>query len=189
MSWINLKTNKFQSSANQNGFNTSSNCCWRATREQHISLAVSSSLSQLWLPAHASDTSKRRSSCLGQGCSQQYWTVESISAAGPWSLFPDHRTWYPLKIMYLEESLHPQSPRPRSARSPPPATRTIGTWSTRLKARPEKIMMKTWRQSTRLALLLDAEEVTRWWLLGFEVEDDSQDQRGANSPWLPKWFC
>ena len=39
--------------------------------------------------------------------------------------------------------------------------------------------MKTQRQSTRLALRLDAEEATRWWwLLGFQVEDDSQDQRG-----------
>ena len=36
--------------------------------------------------------------------------------------------------------------------------------------------MKTGRQSTRLALRLDAEEASRWWL-GFE--DDSQDQRGA----------
>ena len=36
--------------------------------------------------------------------------------------------------------------------------------------------MKTQRQSTRLALRLDAEEATRWCRL---VGDDPQDQRGA----------
>ena len=46
-------------------------------------------------------------------------------------------------------------------------------------------MMKTQRQSTRLrlALGLDADEATRWWLrvrlLGFQVADYPQDQRGA----------
>ena len=39
--------------------------------------------------------------------------------------------------------------------------------------------MKTQRQSTRLALRLSAGETTRWCQLGFQVEDDSQDQRGA----------
>ena len=39
--------------------------------------------------------------------------------------------------------------------------------------------MKTQRQSPRLALRLSAMEATRWWRLGFQVEDDSQDQRGA----------
>ena len=39
--------------------------------------------------------------------------------------------------------------------------------------------MKTQRQSTRLALWLDAEKATRWCRLGFKVEDDSKDQRGA----------
>ena len=39
--------------------------------------------------------------------------------------------------------------------------------------------MKTQRQSPRLALRLSAMEATRWCRLGFQVEDDSQDQRGA----------
>ena len=39
--------------------------------------------------------------------------------------------------------------------------------------------MKTQRQSPRLALRLSAIEATRWCRLGFQVEDDSQDQRGA----------
>ena len=39
--------------------------------------------------------------------------------------------------------------------------------------------MKTRRQSPRLALQLSAMEATRWCRLGFQVEDDSQDQRGA----------
>ena len=43
-----------------------------------------------------------------------------------------------------------------------------------LAARP--VTIKTQRQSTRLALRLDVEEET-WWWLGFE--DDFQDQRGA----------
>ena len=36
---------------------------------------------------------------------------------------------------------------------------------------------ETQRQSTRLALRLSAEEATQWCRLGFQVEDDSQDQR------------
>ena len=58
---------------------------------------------------------------------------------------------------------HPESRRPLRARSPPPATGTIGTGSTRLAARPATI--KTQRQNTRLVLGLDAdaEEATRWW--------------------------
>ena len=60
-------------------FNKSSNCCGRATGGQLLSSAVSSSLSQLWLHAHAYEHPKRRWSCLGQGCSQQCWTVESAS--------------------------------------------------------------------------------------------------------------
>ena len=42
--------------------------------------------------------------------------------------------------------------------------------------------MKTQRQSTRLALRLSAREASQaiWWCrLGFQVEGDSQDQRGA----------
>ena len=39
--------------------------------------------------------------------------------------------------------------------------------------------MKTQRQSPRLALRLSAVEATRWCRLGFQIEDDSQDQRGA----------
>ena len=41
--------------------------------------------------------------------------------------------------------------------------------------------MKTRRQSPRLALQLSAMEAIRWCLLGFQVEDDSQDylERGA----------
>ena len=39
--------------------------------------------------------------------------------------------------------------------------------------------MKTQRQSPHLALLLSAMEATRWCLLGFQVEGDFQDQRGA----------
>ena len=39
--------------------------------------------------------------------------------------------------------------------------------------------MKTQRRSPRLALRLSAMEATRWCRLGFQVEDDSQDQRGA----------
>ena len=35
--------------------------------------------------------------------------------------------------------------------------------------------MKTQRQSPRLALRVSAVEATRWCLLGFQVEDDSQD--------------
>ena len=69
---------------------------------------------------------------------------------------------------------HSENRRPLRARSPPPATWTIGTGSTRLAARPATI--KTQRQSTRPALRLDAEEATQWWL-GFG--DDLQDQRGA----------
>ena len=38
---------------------------------------------------------------------------------------------------------------------------------------------ETQRQSTRLALRLSAEEATQWCRLGFQVEGDSQDQRGA----------
>ena len=41
--------------------------------------------------------------------------------------------------------------------------------------------MKTQRQSPCLALRLSAMEPTRWRLLGFQVEDDFQDQRGANA--------
>ena len=37
--------------------------------------------------------------------------------------------------------------------------------------------MKTYRQSARPALRLDAEEASWWLLLGFE--EDSQDQHGA----------
>ena len=37
--------------------------------------------------------------------------------------------------------------------------------------------MKTQCQNARLALLLDAQEASRWLLHGFE--DDSQDQHGA----------
>ena len=37
---------------------------------------------------------------------------------------------------------------------------------------------KAQHQSTRLALLLDAEMVPQWWLLGFQVEDDSRNQHG-----------
>ena len=37
--------------------------------------------------------------------------------------------------------------------------------------------MKTQRQGARLALWLDAEEASQWWLLDFE--GDSQDQLGA----------
>ena len=41
--------------------------------------------------------------------------------------------------------------------------------------------MKTQCQNPRLALLLSAVEATWWCLLGFQVEDDSQDhvERGA----------
>ena len=39
--------------------------------------------------------------------------------------------------------------------------------------------MKTQRRSPRSALRLSAMEATRWCRLGFQVEDDSQDQRGA----------
>ena len=39
--------------------------------------------------------------------------------------------------------------------------------------------MKTQHQSPRLALRLSAMEATRWCRLGFQVEDDSQDQCGA----------
>ena len=41
--------------------------------------------------------------------------------------------------------------------------------------------MKTQRQSPRLALRLSAMEATRWCRLGFQVEDDFQDQRGASA--------
>ena len=104
-------------------FKKSSKRCWRATRGQLLSLAVSTSLSQLWLPARASEHPTRRWSCLGQGCSQQC--------------------------------------------------------QTRLAARPAT--KKTQRQSPHLALRLSAMEATRWYRLGFQVEDDSgsHDQRGA----------
>ena len=39
--------------------------------------------------------------------------------------------------------------------------------------------MKTKCQSPSLALRLSAVEASRWCLLGFQIEDDSQDQRGA----------
>ena len=39
--------------------------------------------------------------------------------------------------------------------------------------------MKTQRQSPRLALWLSAMQATRWCWLGFQVEDNSQDQHGA----------
>ena len=39
--------------------------------------------------------------------------------------------------------------------------------------------IKTQCQSPHLALLLSAVEATRWCRLDFQVEDDSQDQRGA----------
>ena len=39
--------------------------------------------------------------------------------------------------------------------------------------------MKTQHQSPRLALRLSAMEATRWCRLGFQVDYDSQDQRGA----------
>ena len=39
--------------------------------------------------------------------------------------------------------------------------------------------MKTQRRSPRSALRLSAMEATRWCRLGFQVEDNSQDQRGA----------
>ena len=39
--------------------------------------------------------------------------------------------------------------------------------------------MKTQRRSPRSALGLSAMEATRWCRLGFQVEDNSQDQRGA----------
>ena len=39
--------------------------------------------------------------------------------------------------------------------------------------------MKTQCQSARLALWLDAEETTQWWLLGFQVKDYSQDHCDA----------
>ena len=39
--------------------------------------------------------------------------------------------------------------------------------------------MKTQLQSPRLVLRLSAMEATRWCLLDFQVEDYSQDQRGA----------
>ena len=39
--------------------------------------------------------------------------------------------------------------------------------------------IKTQRQSPRLALLLSAVEATRWCGLGFQFEDDLQDQDGA----------
>ena len=87
---------------------------------QLLSIAVSSSLSQLWLPASTSSHPKRWLSCIWQGSSQQC--------------------------------------------------------RTRLAARPAT---KTQHQSLRLALLLSAMEATLWCLLGFQVEDDSQDQRGA----------
>ena len=50
---------------------------------------------------------------------------------------------------------------------------------TRLAARPAT--KKTQRQSPHLALRLSAMEATRWYRLGFQVEDDSgsHDQRGA----------
>ena len=41
--------------------------------------------------------------------------------------------------------------------------------------------MKTQRQSPRLALRLSAMEGTRWCWLGFQVEDDFQDQHGASA--------
>ena len=39
--------------------------------------------------------------------------------------------------------------------------------------------MKTQRRSPRFALLLSAVQATGWCLLGFQVEDDPQDQHGA----------
>ena len=41
--------------------------------------------------------------------------------------------------------------------------------------------MKAQCQSTLLARLLSAEEATQWRQLGFQVGDDSQDQRSANT--------
>ena len=41
--------------------------------------------------------------------------------------------------------------------------------------------MKIQRQSPRLALRLSAMEGTRWCRLGFQVENDFQDQRGASA--------
>ena len=41
--------------------------------------------------------------------------------------------------------------------------------------------MKTQRQSPRLALRLSFMEATRWGRLGFQVEVDFQDQRGAST--------
>ena len=74
-----------------NQFNESPNCGVHATGGQLLlsESAVSSSLSQLWLHAHAFEHPKCKWSCLGLGCSQQCWTVESASAEGQWSLFPD----------------------------------------------------------------------------------------------------
>ena len=43
----------------------------------------------------------------------------------------------------------------------------------------EPATMKTQRQSPRLALWLSAMKATRWCRLGFQVEHDAQDQRGA----------
>ena len=51
-------------------------------------LSVSSSLSQLWLHAHAFERPKRRWSWLWQGCSQQWWTV-NVPLQKQWFLFPD----------------------------------------------------------------------------------------------------
>ena len=86
--WVILKSMSLNHQPS-NQFNKSSNCCGRATGGQLLSSAVSSSLSQLWLRAHASEHPKRRWFCLWQGCSQQCWTVESASAEGEWSFFPD----------------------------------------------------------------------------------------------------
>ena len=71
-----------------NQLNKYSNCCCLGTLVLLLSPADSSYLSQLQLSSYASENPRSRWYCLGQGCSQLCWTVESASAAGKWSWFP-----------------------------------------------------------------------------------------------------
>ena len=43
--------------------------------------------------------------------------------------------------------------------------------------------MKTQRQSTCLALQLDVEEATGWWLLGFQFEDSDNLAQPSRPAW------
>ena len=91
------------SKANQ--INRYSNCGWSATLALLLSPAFSSYRSQLQSSSYASERPKGRWYCLGQGCIQRCWTVESDAAAGTWSWFP-HPSCSNVLHVFAEPLLH-----------------------------------------------------------------------------------